>query len=690
MENKNSLQPSGNEDLVTLMEMESGLKKILGWVHGLRNGETEVDQERVLEELEAVKAACISLRVGTDKCCPSAKKDEIIEPYLRWMKEPEEAAAVSESGKPTLYVRDRYNGSYFTLRESEEAKGNCAWINFSHRTLDIRRKALGSTGLQRDLWNDICAVAGGEKNVLDHLPEGVLSVPLQGSTQHNGGSGFNVGFKGFPGTKADRGKSILQWLSSYCILKATPGNTYWTEEALSALGNPDTHSPKSALNASAKRPLFIHNRDASGDCHAHALTLKWGPIYGRLNIGAICLADKKKDTVYRHAPPYYLDVKDELMDALLDAESHTDHLTSRTSEDSKPATDPAAQGFTWVDASHCWGGTYNFRKGFGKLSDAIEYLQDYFDVRLAETNLPGLSTPEDLKDIDNYESKDIEMTAFGRALLDGLCFDNVSFKMYEPPENPFPITVPVQSFIQVSEEERSFLKTLNLPPKATILDLGCGLGRHLKILREYYPEARLVGVDYCPALAHHCRTQIAGPTEIYESLAEIPNLKYDLILMLGNGMGILAGNTGKRDAVGRTRAPEIDPTTRKKEARLKEALVRERLNHYVNQLAQNGRIFLQTGVWKGHGFETLRLQFAYGKRHQKTRKNDPDPAFQDPSFGTEEQRGAPPETRDPAFWWSGASKEWLNDFCNENNLCFAVQKHIPSPFTLYFHATISR
>jgi hypothetical protein len=73
-----------------------------------------------------------------------------------------------------------------------------------------------------------------------------------------------------------------------------------------------------------------------------------------------------------------------------------------------------------------------------------------------------------------------------------------------------------------------------------------------------------------------------------------------------------------------------------------------------------------------------------------TRKNDPDPAFQDPSSETEEQRGAPPETRDPAFWWSGASKKWLKNFCNDNNLNFDVQEDIPSPFTLYFHATISR
>jgi SAM-dependent methyltransferase len=48
------------------------------------------------------------------------------------------------------------------------------------------------------------------------------------------------------------------------------------------------------------------------------------------------------------------------------------------------------------------------------------------------------------------------------------------------------------------------------PASATIVDLGCGPGALLPMLRERLPDARLVGVDTQPAMLAYARTVAAG------------------------------------------------------------------------------------------------------------------------------------------------------------------------------------
>ncbi len=45
-----------------------------------------------------------------------------------------------------------------------------------------------------------------------------------------------------------------------------------------------------------------------------------------------------------------------------------------------------------------------------------------------------------------------------------------------------------------------FSKLPKLPNNPTILDLGCGTGYQLRLLKERYPEARLIGLDASEAM----------------------------------------------------------------------------------------------------------------------------------------------------------------------------------------------
>ena len=88
-------------------------------------------------------------------------------------------------------------------------------------------------------------------------------------------------------------------------------------------------------------------------------------------------------------------------------------------------------------------------------------------------------------------------------------------------------------------EEIDLLESCKLPKEANVLDYGCGVGRYLKHIRKIYPQAHCVGIEICDQLREHCNHTISAPSTFVQTLEELPDIKYDLIMLMGNGLGVL-------------------------------------------------------------------------------------------------------------------------------------------------------
>jgi SAM-dependent methyltransferase len=96
-----------------------------------------------------------------------------------------------------------------------------------------------------------------------------------------------------------------------------------------------------------------------------------------------------------------------------------------------------------------------------------------------------------------------------------------------------------QDFLQLRPEEETLLTgLLRDRPAPTVLDVGCGVGRHLDFVRRQQPAAQLVGVEKANDLRQYCAARF--PSAMFrESFADVPDdLRFDLVLLMGNGLGI--------------------------------------------------------------------------------------------------------------------------------------------------------
>ena len=72
-------------------------------------------------------------------------------------------------------------------------------------------------------------------------------------------------------------------------------------------------------------------------------------------------------------------------------------------------------------------------------------------------------------------------------------------------------------------------KTLALPPQASILDVGCGLGDALVELRREYPQARLAGVEWSRMLAWLARCRCGFAEVRRGDMWAVPWSGHDLV-----------------------------------------------------------------------------------------------------------------------------------------------------------------
>ena len=163
-------------------------------------------------------------------------------------------------------------------------------------------------------------------------------------------------------------------------------------------------------------------------------------------------------------------------------------------------------------------------------------------------------------------------TAFGQAMLATINGEPQSFRMSM--NGGASIQMNCQDFLEVRAEERQLLESIGVPDKGTVLDWGCGAGRHLLELRNRYPEVTCCGIEICDLLRAYCMRTIGRPFEFVATFDEVQNREFDLIMLMGNGLGVLGS----------------------------EADARSTLNLLVQRLRSGGHIIVESGNPFGQGY----------------------------------------------------------------------------------------
>jgi hypothetical protein len=129
-------------------------------------------------------------------------------------------------------------------------------------------------------------------------------------------------------------------------------------------------------------------------------------------------------------------------------------------------------------------------------------------------------------------------TAFGQAMLDSLAGREQSFMLSF--NGRAAMAQPCGAFLALRPDEVGLLDAITLPEGARVLDYGCGAGRHLQHLRADRADIHYVGIEVCDGLRAHCAAAVPAPATF---VADWPQARqqrpFDLILLMGNGLGVL-------------------------------------------------------------------------------------------------------------------------------------------------------
>ncbi len=221
-------------------------------------------------------------------------------------------------------------------------------------------------------------------------------------------------------------------------------------------------------------------------------------------------------------------------------------------------------------------------------------------------------------------------TAFGYALLSAL----------KNPEETFLLSFNGSSetqqqcleYMRLRHDEIDLLDRIEIPENARVLDYGCGIGRHLKYLRDRRADITCIGVEKCDGLRSHCSEAIAAPNGFFDNIADaLKEDPFDLVLLMGNGLGIL----GDEDAA------------------------RKGLRDLVNSMAQGGKLVIETGSMSGRGYQTEKLRISFNNR------------------------------TDGPFPWGSAGRDWITRVL-ENLRCKVNISESQAPYGISFFAVATK
>ena len=220
-------------------------------------------------------------------------------------------------------------------------------------------------------------------------------------------------------------------------------------------------------------------------------------------------------------------------------------------------------------------------------------------------------------------------TAFGRAMLETIGGNPQQFRMNM--QGGPSITMNCRDFMTLRQEERGLLDAIDLPDQGSLLDYGCGIGRHLAYMRSRDVTVRCFGIEICDLMRDYCRQAIAAPATFVRAFRELPERQYDLIMLMGNGLGVLG----------------------------EEQIAASSLQTLIRSLSPDGRMVIETGNPFGHGYYVANFTIGYQEHH------------------------------DARFLWGYSDRDWLSETLNGFGCDFAFRES-HAPGGMFFFAVAQR
>ena len=186
-------------------------------------------------------------------------------------------------------------------------------------------------------------------------------------------------------------------------------------------------------------------------------------------------------------------------------------------------------------------------------------------------------------------------------------------------------------FMTARPDEIALPDEIPLPKDGAVLDYGCGIGRHLAHIRKRHPKVHCFGIYICDLLLDYCRQNISGPRPFAQADAKLAGRQFDLIMLMGNGLGVLGDEQGATNG----------------------------LRHLVHSLRPGGRIVLETGL-------PPMFRNGYGSDHF--------------TIDYKEHRDAP-------FPWGFADRAWITQALEQLGCHVAIRESCgPGPGDMFFFA----